>query len=158
MRVAAKMTNRLLTDEVISSEEAELVQYGLENFVSTLLGLIAVLLIGGCFGHCPESFMLWLFIFPLRKSAGGFHAKTRIRCWVISVGMLIASFLLFVQLEWHNGVYVGHTVVTAPSGQASSIYVNTDSGYVRLYGRSVSSSSSARVWSPDSTQNYKVLN
>lgn len=110
MRTAAKVTNRLLTDEVISSEEAELVQYGLENFVSTLLGLVAVLLIGRCFGHCPESFMLWLFIFPLRKSAGGFHAKTRIRCWLISLGMLITSFLLLVQIEWHNGVYIGITV------------------------------------------------
>lgn len=106
LRLAGSLTGKLLEDEVISSEEAEIVKYGLENIGSNLLGLLVILAIGGCFRHLLDSFLLWLLIFPLRKNAGGFHAKTKTRCMLVSAGMLIVSFICLVWIEWTKATYI----------------------------------------------------
>ena len=90
----------LLRDNVISSEEVEVVEYGLENFGSSLLGMSITLLIGYCFGFLRGSFLLWLLIFPLRKNAGGYHAETKSRCLLYSSAILFVSVICFVQVEW----------------------------------------------------------
>lgn len=96
---SAYLTEKFLTDDVISSEEAEIVKYGLESIGSSLLGLLVTLTIGGIFGFFPESFILWMLIFPLRRYAGGFHASTRGRCFLISTGMLVLSFVFLVYVN-----------------------------------------------------------
>ncbi len=106
MRLAGSLTGKLLEDQVISQEEAEVITYGLENIGSNLSGLLMILVIGACFRHLPESFLLWLLIFPLRKNAGGFHAKTKTRCMLVSAGMLIAAFICLDWMEWTETVYV----------------------------------------------------
>ena len=79
----------LLRDNVISSEEVEVVEYGLENFGSSLLGMSITLLIGYCFGFLRGSFLLWLLIFPLRKNAGGYHAETKSRWFFFAIIFLL---------------------------------------------------------------------
>lgn len=111
MRLAGSLTGKLLEDEVISQEEAEVIKYGLENMGSNLLGLLMVLVIGFCFRHLMESFLLWLLIFPLRKNAGGFHAKTKTRCMLVSAGMLIAAFICLDWMEWTKTTYMSIAVV-----------------------------------------------
>lgn len=106
MRLAGSLTGKLLKDEVIAQEEAEVIKYGLENIGSNLLGLLMILAIGACFRHMLESFFLWLLIFPLRKNAGGFHAKTKTRCMLVSAGMLIVSFICLGRMEWTKTAYV----------------------------------------------------
>ena len=96
----------LLRDNVISSEEVEVVEYGLENFGSSLLGMSIALLIGYCFGFLRGSFLLWLLIFPLRKNAGGYHAETKSRCLFYSSAILLVSVICFVQVEWLDLGYI----------------------------------------------------
>lgn len=96
----------LLRDGVISLEEVEIVEYGLENLGSSLLGMFITLLIGYCFDFLWGSFLLWLLIFPLRKNAGGYHAETKGRCLLLSAAMLIVSVICFVQIEWLDIGYI----------------------------------------------------
>lgn len=128
MNLEGSLTEKLLEDEVISSEEVEIVKYGLENIRSNLLGLLMILTIGGCFGYLTDSFLLWLLIFPLRKNAGGFHAKTKTRCMLVSAGMLIVSFICLGFMEWTKGVYIliaaifgGIIFLTAPVGNRNKL-------------------------------------
>lgn len=100
------MTGILLRDGVISPEEVEIVEYGLESFESSLLGMFITLLIGYCFDFLWGSFLLWLLIFPLRKNAGGYHADTKGRCLLFSTAMLFVSVICFVQMEWLDIVYI----------------------------------------------------
>lgn len=99
------MARRLLKDGVILPEELEIVEYGLENLGSNLLGLLVTLMIGLCFDFLLGSFLLWLLIFPLRKNAGGFHASTKGRCLLFSAGMLLVSIICFVYVECSESVY-----------------------------------------------------
>ena len=106
MRIGKKLAGMLLRDNVISSEEVEVVEYGLENFGSSLLGMSITLLIGYCFGFLRGSFLLWLLIFPLRKNAGGYHAETKSRCLLYSSAILFVSVICFVQVEWLDLGYI----------------------------------------------------
>ncbi len=100
MRAEKILTGMLLRDGVISPEEVEIVEYGLENLGSSLLGMLITLMIGSCFDFLLGSFLLWLLIFPLRKNAGGFHAETKGRCMLFSSAMLLVSIICFVWIEW----------------------------------------------------------
>ena len=106
MRIGKKLAGMLLRDNVISSEEVEVVEYGLENFGGSLLGMSITLLIGYCFGFLRGSFLLWLLIFPLRKNAGGYHAETKSRCLLYSSAILFVSVICFVQVEWLDLGYI----------------------------------------------------
>lgn len=102
----------LLRDGIISPDEIEIVEYGLENLGSSMLGMLITLAIGFCFDYLFESFLLWLLIFPLRKNAGGFHARTKGRCLLFSTAMLLVSIICFVQIEWP---VTGHILIVAIS-------------------------------------------
>ncbi len=58
LRVEKTLAKMLLRDGVISSEEAEIVEYGLESFGSSLLGMSVTLMTGYCFDFLLGSFML----------------------------------------------------------------------------------------------------
>ena len=100
------LAGMLLRDGIISQEEVEIVEYGLENLGSSMLGMLITLTIGFCFDFLLGSFLLWLLIFPLRKNAGGFHAKTKGRCLLFSSAMLLVSIICFVQVGCSETVYI----------------------------------------------------
>ncbi len=96
----------LLRDGIILPEDVEIVEYGLENLGSSLLGMSVTLMIGFCFDFLFGSFLLWLLIFPLRKNAGGFHAETKGRCLLFSSTILLVSIICFVQIRWSEIGYI----------------------------------------------------
>ena len=96
----------LLRDGIISPDDVEIVEYGLENLGSSMLGMLITLLIGYCFDFLLGSFLLWLLILPLRKNAGGFHAKTKVRCLMFSTAILLVSIICFVQSGWPVEGYI----------------------------------------------------
>lgn len=110
LRAEKVLAGMLLRDGVISPDEVEIVEYGLENLGSSLLGMLITLMIGLCFDFLFGSFLLWLLIFPLRKNAGGFHAETKGRCLLFSSAMLFVSIICFVQIRWSE---IGYLLVSA---------------------------------------------
>lgn len=94
------LTKSLLNDNVILEDETNIITYGLENLIGNIVGILVTLVMGAFFHHILDSFMVWLLAFPLRKYAGGFHAKTRGRCLITSITMILISFVIFFQFEW----------------------------------------------------------
>lgn len=112
MTPAARLTSKLFEDGIISSEEVDIVSYGLETVGSSLMGLLVTLAVGMLFGQLLNSFIFWLLVMPLRKNAGGFHAKTKTRCLIISTGILIAAFGIFFRLNWEEWICISTTLVS----------------------------------------------
>ncbi len=100
------MADSLSKEGIIVDEEREIVRFGLESLEGNLLGIVLTLAVGICFKRVGEAILLWLWMFPLRKNAGGYHAATKIRCVLISAIMLIVAFALFVVVE-HTRVFYG---------------------------------------------------
>lgn len=81
-----KLTAHLLRNKIIDPSMSEIYQYGLELTLSTLLTSSTIMLIA----LVKDSFLFGLLYFtisiPLRVTAGGYHASTYLRCFLISNG------------------------------------------------------------------------
>lgn len=113
MSLSAIITEKLLSDNMISEEEFKVIAYGLENLGTNISGLFLTLAIGNLFSHGMDSFLVWLLVFPLRKYAGGFHAETKRKCLFISTGMIIVSYFIFFQIQWKTVSLILVTSISA---------------------------------------------
>lgn len=86
--ISEKLTVSLVESSIIDSEDEELYQYGILQGFRIILNLVSALIIGLAFGKLPEIVLFMTAYIPLRSYAGGFHAKTPLRCYVLSVAML----------------------------------------------------------------------
>lgn len=112
MRVITHIADYLCENDIITTEDKEIVQYGLEAFAESLLGLLVTVLVGGIFTSPLNGLVLWLLVFPLRKYAGGYHAKSRSLCFMISVGMMLCAYGLFTTWKLPMVVYISVTIIT----------------------------------------------
>lgn len=106
MRRMLRLTNWLVEEKIIPEEEKEIVCYGLENLTSNLLGVMLILAVGILLGHTAEGLILAVTVLPLRKNAGGYHAKTRTRCFLVSAALLVISTGIFFVFRWSKKVYL----------------------------------------------------
>ena len=91
----------------INEEDKEIYRYGLEHMILQLLNGITVLVIGICFCSFIETLIFSLAFVMLRKYTGGYHATTRLRCYVISTLSTILCIWLIKNFSvWHNAYWV----------------------------------------------------
>ena len=79
---------------VHEDEEIEIVRYGLQHLFYNVLGMGTILLSGSAFGMFIEAVVMALSIFPLRKYAGGFHADSPRRCYMLSSAIVLLGFVI----------------------------------------------------------------
>lgn len=95
-RLSKKMASFFARNKVIKSEDEEVYEYGLQLLLSTVFnGIIALVLaiISGTVLQC----VCYLAVFVLlRKSAGGFHAKTHFGCCCI-LAVVLSLFIMFIK-------------------------------------------------------------
>jgi len=113
LKLTEYLTDSFSREGIISEEDKEIVQFGLESLSGNLLGIVLILAIGIGFGHILEAILLWIFWFFLRKNAGGFHAKTKMGCLLTSSVMLVLSFMIFVS---HSNSVMFYTICVFING------------------------------------------
>ena len=139
MKRSFDLTEKLLRDNVILPDEAEIVRYGLEHLKSTLLGMLISVLAGIVFGSVQVGLLLVCFLFPLRTSAGGYHAATKEKCLLLSVALVVGTFLFLdswnCPIEVHRTVAMFSAVTVwglAPIGTPNK---RLDSDEKKVYGK-----------------------
>lgn len=88
--LSERITGWLLDNETIPREDKEIYRYGVQQGLITLLNLGTTVIIGLVFGLLWESMLFTMAYIPLRSYAGGYHAKTAVRCYFFSIVMMIA--------------------------------------------------------------------
>lgn len=88
-RLAGKIGNNLVQSNVIEAEDIEIYIYGINQILTSVLNVSSALIIGLIFDVFTEVAVFMAAYIPLRSFAGGYHAKTPLRCFVFSVMMLI---------------------------------------------------------------------
>ena len=98
------MIDYLKEKGLVLEEEAPVVLYGLKLFFMTLVELIGVILLAVWCGNLLEGFCFLLGFCSLRLYAGGYHAKTPIRCFFMTLAVyMVFSFLLVIILvDWYQ--------------------------------------------------------
>lgn len=88
-KIAEKLADSLEENEIIKHDDRELYVYGLDQGFSIILNIITTLLIGLIFNTFFQLVVFMAAYIPLRSFAGGYHAKTPLRCYIFSIVMLV---------------------------------------------------------------------
>ena len=99
-----KIVNRLICQNIIANDDREIYQYGLERIFTILLNLVSILILSLIFGEIFKSIVFTVSFFVLREYSGGFHARTPVKCYLLTLAS-VALFLLIVKLNYIN-VYI----------------------------------------------------
>lgn len=91
----AKSTARFFVSQnIVKSEYEEIYAYGMEIILSTVFNGLIVLIIAILSDTVLLSLLFFTAFILMRRSAGGYHAKTHIGCMMI----LVAVHLMFIVL------------------------------------------------------------
>ncbi|MCM1227607.1 MAG: accessory gene regulator B family protein [Clostridium sp.] len=97
VRLSKRMASFFVRQKIIEKNDEEVYEYGLQLLLSTVLNAVIALLLAISSGTViPCLFYLSVFV-VMRKSAGGFHAKTHFGCCCILIAVL-CCFIAFIRL------------------------------------------------------------
>ncbi len=102
----------LASHGIISAEDEALYSYGLRQGAVFLLNIATTLCIGWLLGMVKESVVFMLSYLPLRRMAGGYHARTQLRCYLLGMVLTVSVLLAAKWLPW-NGVLCSVLLVAA---------------------------------------------
>ena len=100
-RVDERVVESLISLGVVPSEDKDIYVYGIGQGTVLLVNLISVIIIGLLLGMVWQSLVFILAYIPIRSYAGGYHASTQLRCYILSNAVVVAV-LLAIKLvpEW----------------------------------------------------------
>lgn len=86
----------------MDEEQAEIVRYGLELFFLKVSFFAATMVIGFLMGSFWECLIFNVLLSGIRTMAGGFHANTRIQCFVMSMLTFIIVLIILKIVAIHS--------------------------------------------------------
>lgn len=139
MKVVDKLVTKLINDGAIEEEDREIYEYGFEHGIILMLNIICTILIGIGMKMFWEVLVFMLAYIPLRTNAGGFHAKTQLRCFFYS-NLLVVIILEFAKLLVGNtlvliAMAVASVLVIIPLAPVEDQNKPLDENEVMIYGR-----------------------
>ncbi len=98
-------TKRLIFYHIISEEDAEVYKFGMECLILKIIHCISYLCIAVSLQRVPELILIGSVLIPLRRNAGGYHAKTKTGCYLFSccyifIILLLSHFTINQFLLW----------------------------------------------------------
>ena len=82
---------------IVSEEQMEICEYGLELIASGILNIIILVICSFCLHEEKFIVLYFLGFIPLRLFAGGYHADNHFNCCIIFAGIyLISVFLRYI--------------------------------------------------------------
>lgn len=79
--ISAYLVSMLLQERLITPDDREIYEYGLEITIANMVNGIIVFLIGVGFQKIPETIIFYLAFVSLRFFCGGYHADSYSRCF-----------------------------------------------------------------------------
>jgi accessory gene regulator B len=95
-----RVAKRLADYGSIPEEDQELCAYGLQQGLVLTVNLVTTLIIGLAWGMVWHSVVFLIAYVPLRSYAGGYHAKTPRRCYLLSILLIMTVLALVRLLPW----------------------------------------------------------
>lgn len=79
---------KLLSGGFVKEDEADIVRFGLELNIMKLIISAAMLAAAVVFRSAPAALVFMAVYPPLRSCCGGYHARTRIVCFILSMAVM----------------------------------------------------------------------
>lgn len=81
-RLSRKIGNDLIKSDIVKAEDAKIYIYGINQILTYVINVFSALIIGAILGVFLEITVFMAAYIPLRSFAGGYHAKTPLRCYI----------------------------------------------------------------------------
>ena len=98
-KFSSKLIEFFVSNDLIKNEDKEIYEYAVNIILSSLIHIATVMIIGLCFNLFIESLVFYFSFIAIRKFAGGYHAKTPVRCYAFSV---ISSIIVLCLIKLSN--------------------------------------------------------
>lgn len=92
--ISERLLGGMIREGIISAEDREIYLFGIKEIFSQVFTYLVMLAIGAAFGMVTEIIVFVVIYMSLRVYAGGYHAPTQFRCYILSFGMVIAALML----------------------------------------------------------------
>ncbi len=92
-RISENIASEMISAGVITSEEKDVYQYSMELLIAMSVNLISSVVLFAVFGKLLEGLTFLAAFLPLRTYSGGYHASNYIKCYVLSIAIMVG--LLF---------------------------------------------------------------
>lgn len=116
--VSNKLASLLIEYGIIKSDDRDLYVYGIHQACLFILNIATTIVVGLVLGMLWESIIFSLAYIPIRTYAGGYHSKTQLRCYFLSVMITVASLLAIKLIPWNGFIcaviilYTGIVVIS----------------------------------------------
>ncbi len=93
-KISKKITDILVTNEIIESQKKDIYFYCLDFALDLILFNCSLLLIGGLLDFFLPSLVYIIILVPIRMLAGGAHAKSPYSCFLLSYSIYFLTLFL----------------------------------------------------------------
>ena len=90
---------KLINEDIIVADDKEIYIYGVKEGIIILLNLITVVFLGILSDMLWESMIFMATYMPLRSFAGGYHARTQIMCYLLSVVLILLCLYIIREIN-----------------------------------------------------------
>lgn len=104
-KIIQVIINLLILENEISEEDIKVYYFGLECIILKILHYISYIIIGVSMDAIMSLLISACAFMPLRSNAGGYHAKTRIRCYIFSC-IMVVCMCVGNRTVMHKEIYV----------------------------------------------------
>ena len=100
-KISRKIVDRLLKKGTIIQEEYEVYSFGMEQLLTVIVDCFTAILIGIVFGKVVEMLFFVSAFIIIRSYAGGYHASTPLRCYLLTtlINIIVLSVMKFIKLD-----------------------------------------------------------
>jgi len=91
-------TNYLVHNQVIAEDDRDIYEYGFHAIYNNIIDIVSIVIIASFFNMVPETIVYHISFIPLRNTAGGYHTKTHLRCFIMSTTILITSLFAITRV------------------------------------------------------------
>lgn len=105
-KFSSKLIEFFVSNDLIKNEDKEIYKYAVSIILSSLIHIATVMIIGLCFNLFIESLVFYFSFIAIRKFAGGYHAKTPVRCYLFSFASNIIILCLVKWLSSINTLFI----------------------------------------------------
>lgn len=110
-----KIVNRLLKNGTICKSDYEIYLFGMEQLLMNVLDIVTVLLIGVMLNMFFHTIFFVVAFMLLRSYAGGYHASTPVRCYLLTTTITIIALSVMKYINFDGfvlfGLYIAASIV-----------------------------------------------
>ena len=102
-----KITYGLVADSTINYADVEVYKFGLEMTILKAFHYISYIARALCIKKIIEFVVIFAVLYAFRRNTGGFHAKTRIGCYLFSCAVIFLSLLATeINFSWQGAAVI----------------------------------------------------